>query len=121
VDVQQALQKTIETFGRLDFVFNDAGVEQQSAATAELTEEEWERVVDTDLRGVFLCMKYEIPLLLKQGGGVIVNTSSSAGVKGFQGQAAYCAAKFGVIGLTGGRMGSRTQAPSWNRQWSESR
>ena len=100
VDVQQALQKTIETFGRLDFAFNDAGVEQQPEATAELTEEEWDRVVDTDLRGVFLCMKYEIPLLLKQGGGVIVNTSSGAGVKGFKGQAAYCAAKFGVIGLT---------------------
>jgi NAD(P)-dependent dehydrogenase (short-subunit alcohol dehydrogenase family) len=69
------------------------------AATAELTEEEWDRIVDTDLRGVFLCMKHEIPLLLKQGGGAIVNTSSGAGVKGFKG-AAYVAAKHGVVGLT---------------------
>ena len=59
-----------------------------------------DRIVSINLRGVFLCMKYEIPLMLKQGGGVIVNTSSGAGVKGFAGQAAYVAAKHGVIGLT---------------------
>ena len=58
------------------------------------------RIAGIDLRGVFLCMKHEIPLMLKQGGGVIVNTSSGAGVKGIAGQAVYCAAKFGVIGLT---------------------
>ncbi len=98
-DVKRALDKTIETFGHLDIAFNNAGVEQGPAATAELTEEEWDRIVDTDLRGVFLCMKHEIPLLLKQGGGVIVNTSSGAGIKGFKG-AAYCAAKHGVVGLT---------------------
>jgi NAD(P)-dependent dehydrogenase (short-subunit alcohol dehydrogenase family) len=90
----------INTFGRLDFAFNNAGVEQPPTVTAEITEEEWDRIVDIDLRGVFLCMKHEIPLLLKQGGGVIVNTSSGAGVKGIAGQAAYCAAKFGVIGLS---------------------
>jgi NAD(P)-dependent dehydrogenase (short-subunit alcohol dehydrogenase family) len=100
VDVKAALEKTIETFGRLDFAFNNAGVEQPIMATADLKEEEWDRVVDIDLRGVFLCMKHEIPLMLKQGGGVIVNTSSGAGVKGFAGQAAYCAAKYGVVGLT---------------------
>ncbi len=99
-DVQRALDRTIETFGRLDIAFNNAGVEQQSVAAADLTEAEWGRVLDTDLRGVFLCMKYQIPLLLKQGGGVIVNTSSGAGVKGFPNSAAYCAAKFGVIGLS---------------------
>src|SRR5436305_8411182 len=99
-DVKRALDRTIETFGRLDVAFNNAGVEQGPAATAELTEEEWDRIVDTDLRGVFLCMKHEIPLLLKQGGGAIVNTSSGAGVKGFKGQAAYAAAKHGVVGLT---------------------
>ncbi|MDZ8107026.1 MAG: SDR family oxidoreductase [Nostoc sp. DedQUE12a] len=69
-------------------------------ATAEIEEEEWDRIVDIDLRGVFLCMKYEIPLLLKQGGGAIVNTSSGAGVIGIKGKAAYTAAKHGVIGLT---------------------
>ncbi|MBV9585411.1 MAG: SDR family oxidoreductase [Alphaproteobacteria bacterium] len=99
-DIKAALEKTIETLGRLDFAFNNAGVEQPITATADLTEEQWDRIVAVDLRGVFLCMKHEIPLMLKQGGGVIVNTSSGAGVRGFAGQAAYCAAKFGVIGLT---------------------
>src|SRR5215217_5249789 len=82
-DVTAALNSTIETFGRLDVAFNNAGIEQEEAATAELAEEVWDRVVDIDLRGVFLCMKYEIPLMLEQGGGAIVNTSSGAGVKGF--------------------------------------
>jgi NAD(P)-dependent dehydrogenase (short-subunit alcohol dehydrogenase family) len=99
-DVQGALQKAIETFGRLDFAFNNAGVEQPLTAAADLTEGEWDRIVDINLRSVFLCMKYEIPLMLKQGGGVIVNTSSGAGVRGIAGQAAYCAAKFGIVGLT---------------------
>lgn len=75
-------------------------MEQKNAATAEIEEQEWDRIVDTDLRGVFLCMKYEIPLLLKQGGGAIVNTSSGADIIGIKGKAAYTAAKHGVIGLT---------------------
>ena len=99
-DVRSVLDRTIETFGRLDVAFNNAGVEQEEAATGELPEEEWDRVVDTDLRGVFLCMKHEIALMLEQGGGAIVNTSSGAGVKGFPRGAAYVAAKHGVIGLT---------------------
>ncbi len=99
-DVQSALGKTIEVFGRLDFAFNNAGVEQAITATADLTEEEWDRIVNINLRAVFVCMKYEIPLILEQGGGAIINTSSGAGVKGFAGQAAYAAAKHGVIGLT---------------------
>lgn len=99
-DVKAALDKTIEAFGRIDCAFNNAGVEQPVTALADLTEAEWDRIASVNLRGVFLCMKYQIPLLLKQGGGAIVNTSSGAGVKGIAGQAAYCAAKFGVIGLT---------------------
>src|SRR5215218_899713 len=99
-DVKAALDRTIETFGRLDVAFNNAGVEQEEAATGELAEEEWDRVLDTNLRGVFLCMKHEIPLMLDHGGGAIINTSSGAGVKGFPGGAAYGASKFGVIGLT---------------------
>ena len=99
-DVKAALDKTIEAFGRLDFAFNNAGVEQKNAAIAEIEEEEWDRIVDTNLRGVFLCIKYEIPLMLKQGGGAIVNTSSGAGVIGIKGGAAYTAAKHAVIGLT---------------------
>jgi NAD(P)-dependent dehydrogenase (short-subunit alcohol dehydrogenase family) len=99
-DVSAALDKTIAAFGRLDFAFNNAGVEQPVKAAADLSEVEWSRIVDINLRGIFLCMKYEIPLMLKQRSGVIVNTSSGAGVKGIAGQAAYCASKFGVIGLT---------------------
>jgi NAD(P)-dependent dehydrogenase (short-subunit alcohol dehydrogenase family) len=100
IDVKTALEKTVETFGRLDFAFNNAGVEQPVMPASDITEEEWDRIVDINLRSVFLCMKYEIPLMLEQGAGVIVNTSSGAGVKGIAGQAAYCAAKFGIVGLT---------------------
>jgi NAD(P)-dependent dehydrogenase (short-subunit alcohol dehydrogenase family) len=99
-DVKAALDKTAQTFGRLDFAFNNAGVEQPLAPAADLTKEEFDRIVGIDLRGVFLCMKHEIPLMLKNGGGAIVNTSSGAGVVGIAGQAAYCAAKWGLIGLT---------------------
>ena len=99
-DVQRALNVTIETFGRLDFAFNNAGIEYNIKPLADITEEEWDRIIDIDLRGVFLCMKYEIPLMLKQGGGAIVNTSSGAGVRGFKGGGADVAAKHGVIGLT---------------------
>jgi NAD(P)-dependent dehydrogenase (short-subunit alcohol dehydrogenase family) len=81
-DVKAALDQTVETFGHLDFAFNNAGVEQPIMATAELTEKEWDRIVDINLRSVFLCMRHQIPLLLKQGSGAIVNTSSGAGVQG---------------------------------------
>ncbi|HZY22519.1 MAG TPA: SDR family NAD(P)-dependent oxidoreductase, partial [Beijerinckiaceae bacterium] len=99
-DIEAALDKGVEAYGGLDFAFNNAGSEQAITAAADLTEEEWDRIVRVNLRSMFLCMKHEIPLMLKRGGGAIVNTSSGAGVKGIAGQAAYCAAKFGVIGLT---------------------
>jgi NAD(P)-dependent dehydrogenase (short-subunit alcohol dehydrogenase family) len=99
-DVRAALRKTIEAFGRLDFAFNNAGIEYTIQPAADISEDEWDRIVAVDLRGVFLCMKHEIPLMREQGGGAIVNTSSGAGVKGFKGGAAYVAAKHGVIGLT---------------------
>jgi NAD(P)-dependent dehydrogenase (short-subunit alcohol dehydrogenase family) len=101
-DVKLALDKTAQTFGRLDFAFNNAGIEpKKPAPTADYDLDEWERIIDIDLRGVFLCMKYEIPLILKHGGGgAIVNTSSGAGVIGIKGSAAYTAAKHAVIGLT---------------------
>src|ERR671914_1145582 len=75
-------------------------VENEVKAMADVTEEEWDRIVAVNLRGVFLCMKHEIPLMLERGGGAIVNASSGAGVKGFAGGAAYVAAKHGVVGLT---------------------
>jgi NAD(P)-dependent dehydrogenase (short-subunit alcohol dehydrogenase family) len=100
-DVKAALDKTVATFGRLDFAFNNAGIEpRKPAPTADYDLDEWERIIAIDLRGVFLCMKYEIPLMLKNGGGAIVNTSSGAGVIGIKGSPAYTAAKHGVIGLT---------------------
>jgi NAD(P)-dependent dehydrogenase (short-subunit alcohol dehydrogenase family) len=99
-DVQTALQKAVDTFGRLDVAFNNAGVEQEIKPAAETTEEEWDRILAINLRGVFLCLKYEIPLMLEQGAGAIVNTSSGAGVKGFGGGVAYAASKFGVVGLS---------------------
>src|SRR5438874_7037210 len=99
--VKAALERTVAAFGRLDFAFNNAGIEpRKPAPTADYDEEEWNRIIRINLSGVFLCMKYEIPLMLKQGGGAIVNTASGAGVKGFAGQAAYAAAKHGVVGLT---------------------
>jgi len=98
--VRDALDSTVARFGRLDIAFNNAGVELRPTPIAEITEADFDRVVTTNLRGVFLCMKHEIPLMLKQGGGAIVNTSSGAGVTGFAGGAAYGASKFGVIGLT---------------------
>ncbi len=99
-DVRSALDKTIEAFGRLDIAFNNAGVEENIGTTADLKEEEWDRIININLRGIFLCMKYEIPLMLKQGAGAIVNTSSGAGIVGFKGIPAYTASKHGVIGLT---------------------
>lgn len=100
-DIKAALDKTIEAFGRLDFAFNNAGIEPRNPApTADYDLEEWDRIIDIDLRGVFISMKYEIPLMLKHGGGAIVNTSSGAGVIGIKGSPAYTAAKHGVIGLT---------------------
>lgn len=100
-DVKAAVDRTAETFGRLDFAFNNAGIEpKKPAPTADYDLDEWERIIAIDLRGVFLCMKHEIPLMLKSGGGAIVNTSSGAGVIGIKGSPAYTAAKHGVIGLT---------------------
>ncbi|MFD5838766.1 glucose 1-dehydrogenase [Streptomyces collinus] len=99
-DVRSALDDTIQAFERLDVAFNNAGVEQPVKSAADIAKDEWDRVVGVSLTGMFLCMKHQIPLMLRKGGGAIVNASSGAGVKGFKGQAAYAAAKHGVIGLT---------------------
>ena len=99
-DVKAALEKAVDAFGRLDAAFNNAGVETKPEPAAEVTEAVWDRSIAINLTGVFLCMKHEIPLMLEQSGGAIVNTSSGAGVKGFPGGAAYVAAKHGVVGLT---------------------
>jgi NAD(P)-dependent dehydrogenase (short-subunit alcohol dehydrogenase family) len=99
-EIQAAIEQTINEFGRLDVAFNNAGIEQPPAALVDISEDQWSKVLDIDLRSAFLCMKYQIPAMLQNGGGSIVNTSSGAGVIGIRGQAAYVAAKHGLIGLT---------------------
>ena len=100
-DVNAAVAKAVEKYGRLDCAFNNAGIEGQGGLTHECTVENWNRVIAIDLTGVWLCMKAEIAQIMKQGkGGAIVNTSSGAGLAGVKGMPAYVAAKHGVAGLT---------------------
>lgn len=89
-----------DAFGQLDYAFNNAGIEGEQSPTEQCTQENWDRVLRINLRGVWLCMREEIPLLREQGRGAIVNMSSVAGLVGFEGSAAYTASKHGVIGLT---------------------
>ncbi len=99
-DVMAMVEQTVGQFGSLDYAFNNAGIEGKTAMTHECTEEIWERTIGINLKGVWLCMKYEIQQMLKQGKGSIVNTASIAGLVGFQGLPSYVASKHGVIGLT---------------------
>ncbi|MGH2953742.1 MAG: SDR family oxidoreductase [Solirubrobacterales bacterium] len=99
-EIEAALHAGVERFGRLDVAFNNAGIEQPIKPATEISADEWDHLFAVNLRGAFLCMKHQIPLMLQNGGGAIVNTSSGAGVKGFEGQAAYAATKHGLIGMT---------------------
>jgi NAD(P)-dependent dehydrogenase (short-subunit alcohol dehydrogenase family) len=100
-DVQSLVQKTVEKFGRLDIAFNNAGIEGKWVPLIEQSLEDWDAVIDINLKGTWLCLKYEIQQMLKQdGGGTIVNMSSVAGLMGAAGAGVYCASKHGVIGLT---------------------
>jgi len=99
-EVEALVEATVQRFGRLDAVFNNAGVLPPTKPLVEMTEADWNRTIDVDLKGVWLCMKYEIPRMLAQGGGAIVNTASVAGVIADPGMAPYVAAKHGVVGLT---------------------
>ena len=100
-EVDALVQKAVEKFGRLDFAFNNAGIEGVWVPIAKQTEEDWDRTIGINLKGVWLCLKYEIRQMLKQGGGgAIVNMSSVTGLVGAGGAAAYSASKHGVIGLT---------------------
>jgi NAD(P)-dependent dehydrogenase (short-subunit alcohol dehydrogenase family) len=100
-DVRNMVSEAVRHFGKLDCVFNNAGVPGGAfIPLAEQTNETWDNVINTDLRGVWLCMKYEIQQMLKQGGGAIVNCSSACGLIGQLGWSIYTAAKHGVIGLT---------------------
>ena len=99
--VEALVGRAVEAYGRLDYAFNNAGVEGRMATnTADYPEEEWDRVIAINLKGVWLCMKNEIPQMLSQGAGSIVNNSSVEGLVGLEGTSAYAASKHGVVGLT---------------------
>src|SRR5262245_56657344 len=99
-EVEALIQQTVSAYGRLDYAHNNAGIEGVIAQTAEYREEDFDRVMPVNLKGVWLCMKYEIAQMLKQGGGAIVNTASGAGLVGLAQMPAYVASKHGVVGLT---------------------
>jgi NAD(P)-dependent dehydrogenase (short-subunit alcohol dehydrogenase family) len=100
-EVDALVQKVVEKFGRLDIAFNNAGIEGVWAPIIRQTEEDWDRTIDINLKGVWLCLKYEIRQMLKQGGGgAIVNMGSVTGLIGSVGAGAYSASKHGVVGLT---------------------
>lgn len=100
-DVERMVAHTIETFGRLDYAVNNAGIEGQPACVADLSEEEWDRVLDINLKGAFLCLKYEARAMLEgKHGGAIVNVGSVNSFLGFPTGSAYVASKHGLIGLT---------------------
>jgi NAD(P)-dependent dehydrogenase (short-subunit alcohol dehydrogenase family) len=99
-DVKSLVENTVKTYGRLDYAFNNAGVEQTMAPIVEQTVEEFDQIMNINVKGVWLSMKYEIPVMLKSGGGAIVNNSSVAGIIGFPQMAIYIASKHAVLGLT---------------------
>jgi NAD(P)-dependent dehydrogenase (short-subunit alcohol dehydrogenase family) len=99
-EVEMMVKRTVETYGRLDCAYNNAGIEGVVGDTISCTEENFDRVLANDLKSVWLCMKHEIRQMLKQRGGSIVNTASIAGLFGFNYMPAYVAAKHGVVGLT---------------------
>jgi len=99
-DVAAMVQETVRQYGALDAAFNNAGIEGRMALTVDCTEENFDRTIAVNLKGVFLCMKHEIPEMLKRGGGGIVNNASVAALVGFAGLPAYCASKGGIVQLT---------------------
>jgi NAD(P)-dependent dehydrogenase (short-subunit alcohol dehydrogenase family) len=98
--VQEMVRTTLDRYGRIDVLHNNAGIQGAFTPTTELSEETWNSILDTNLKSVFLTSKHVIPVMLKHGGGVIINTTSAAGIVGLPYVAAYCASKGGVIQLT---------------------
>jgi len=108
--IEEMVRKTMNEYGRLDYAANNAGVNGPIKSLTDCTEEEWDQVMGINLKGVWMCMKYEIPEMLKNGAGAIVNTASMAGLVGFPYQTSYVSSKHGVIGLT------RTAALDFGKQ-----
>ncbi|MBX9756617.1 MAG: SDR family oxidoreductase, partial [Pseudomonadaceae bacterium] len=99
-EVQALMTAVIDTYGRLDYAFNNAGIEIEKGKLNEGTEAEFDAIMGVNVKGVWLCMKYQLPLLLAQGGGSIVNTASVAGLGAAPKMSIYSASKHAVIGLT---------------------
>ncbi|HVN88638.1 MAG TPA: SDR family oxidoreductase [Candidatus Binataceae bacterium] len=99
-DVERMVNETVAKFGKLDIIYNNAGIEGDSGFVANLTEEQFDRVIAINLRGVWLGMKYALPQMMKQRSGSIINTASIAGIVGIKGSTPYAAAKAGVIAMT---------------------
>ncbi len=99
-DVEAMVARAVEAYGRIDCAFNNAGVATGHGLVHETKVEDWDRTVDVNLKGVWLCMKYEIAQMVTQSGGAIVNNSSTAGLVGYEESAIYTASKYGVTGLT---------------------
>jgi NAD(P)-dependent dehydrogenase (short-subunit alcohol dehydrogenase family) len=99
-DVERMVRTALDAYGRIDILHNNAGIGGPVAPTADTTEKDWDSVINTNLKGVFLGSKYVIPVMVKQGGGVIINTASTSGLVGSPGFSKYCASKGGVVQLT---------------------
>jgi NAD(P)-dependent dehydrogenase (short-subunit alcohol dehydrogenase family) len=99
-DIKNLISKTISTFGKVDFAFNNAGIEGTPGLASTCTNESWDKTMNVNLKGVWWCMKYQLTEMLQRGGGVIVNNASIAGLVGFAGAPAYVASKHAVVGLT---------------------
>lgn len=99
-DVKSLVEKTIKTYGRLDYAFNNAGIWEDLTPFVDKTSDTFDRIMNINVKGVWFSMKYEIPQMLKNGGGAIVNTSSVEGVIGFPQNSIYVASKHAVLGLT---------------------
>ncbi|SFD56357.1 SDR family oxidoreductase [Massilia yuzhufengensis] len=99
-EVEALVEKAINYYGRLDIAVNNAGVDEESAPVADGDEEQFDRIMAANVKGVWLCMKYQLRQMLKQGSGTIVNVSSVSGLVGAPGRAVYAASKHAVVGLT---------------------
>jgi len=99
-EAKNMADRAVEAFGRLDIAFNNAGINEDAVTISRCAEDSWERMIDTNLTGVFLCMKYELPKMRDSGGGCIVNMASVVGLVGDGSHPAYSGSKHGVVGLT---------------------
>jgi NAD(P)-dependent dehydrogenase (short-subunit alcohol dehydrogenase family) len=99
-EVEALVGATMAQFGRLDYACNNAGINEEHGPLTQLTEEEWDRTLAVNLKGIWLAMKYEVPAMLRSRGGAIVNTASVLGLVGSRGTPAYVASKHGIVGLT---------------------